>query len=82
MIKNYIWHLLNVKSPINSGIAIGFKAFLMMCLFAMADIFTGLFGKDLTVSSMIYGSFTSVVFAGFFKELYENSKGNKNLNNE
>jgi hypothetical protein len=82
MIKNYIWHLLNDKSPLNAAIAIGFKAFVMMCIFAVADIGTGLVGKDLVVSDTIYHSFVAIVFAAFFKSVYENVKGNKNLNNE
>ena len=79
MIKNFIWHLLSDKSPLNGGIAIGVGAFIMMCVFAVSDIGTGLFQKDLVVSDTIYHSFVAIVVAAFFKCLYENIKGNKNL---
>jgi hypothetical protein len=81
-IKNYLWHLLNDKSPLNAAIAIGLKAFFMMCVFAIADIFTGLFGKDLVISDIIYQSFVAIVFAAFFKSVVESVKGNKNLQND
>ena len=79
MIKNFIWHLLSDKSPLNGAIAIGVGAFIMMCVFAVSDIGTGLFQKHLVVSDTIYHSFVASVFAAFFKSLYENIKGNKNL---
>ena len=82
MLKNFIWHLLSDKSPLNAAIAIGVGAFLMMCIFAVSDIGTGLFQKDLVVSDTIYHSFVAIVFAAFFKSVYENVKGNKNLPNE
>lgn len=82
MIKNFIWHLFSDKSPLNAAVAIGVGAFLMMCIFAVSDIGTGLFQKDLVVSDTIYHSFVAIVFAAFFKSTYENVKGNKNLNNE
>ena len=82
MIKNFIWHLFSDKSPLNAAIAIGVGAFLMMTMFALADIGTGLVQKDLVVSDTIYHSFVAIVFAAFFKSTYENVKGNKNLNNE
>jgi hypothetical protein len=49
MIKNFIWHLFSDKSPLNGAIAIGVCAFVMMCVFAIADIGTGLQQKDLVV---------------------------------
>lgn len=70
------------KSPLNGAIAIGVCAFVMMCVFAIADIGTGLVQKDLLVSDTIYHSFVAIVFAAFFKSTYENVKGNKNLENE
>jgi len=57
MIKNFIWHLFSDKSPLNAAIAIGVGAFLMMTIFALADIGTGLVQKDLVVSDTIYHSF-------------------------
>lgn len=82
MIKNYIWHLLSVNSPLNSGAAIAAKAFMMLCLYGVSDIATGFFGKDLVVSGTIYGVFTSIVFAGFFKESYDNKNGVKPEQND
>lgn len=79
MIKNFIWHLLSVKSPLNSGSGIAFMAFIMACLYGVADIFTGIFGKDLNVSNVVYGLFGSIIFAGFFKESFDSYKGNKDL---
>ena len=82
MIKNFIWHLLSDKSPLNSALAIGLGAFIMMCIFALSDIGTGFLGRDLVVSDTIYHSFVAIVFAAFFKSLYENVKVNKNIQNE
>jgi hypothetical protein len=82
MIKNFIWHLFSDKSPLNGAVAVGCGAFVMMCIFAIADIATGLLQKDLVVSDTIYHSFVAIVFAAFFKSLYENIKGNKNIENE
>ena len=82
MIKNFIWHLLSDKSPLNSALAIGLGAFIMMCIFALSDSGPGLLGRDLVVSDTIYHSFVAIVFAAFFKSLYENVKGNKNIQNE
>jgi len=79
MLKNFIWHLLSVKSPLNSGAGIAFMAFIMVCLYGIADIFTGVLGKDLAVSNMVYGLFGSIIFAGFFKESFDSFKGNKDL---
>lgn len=66
MIKNFIWHLLSDKSPLNSALAIGLGAFIMMCIFALSDIGTGFLGRDLVVSDTIYHSFVAIVFAAFF----------------
>jgi hypothetical protein len=63
-------------------LAIGLGAFIMMCIFALSDIGTGFLGRDLVVSDTIYHSFVAIVFAAFFKSLYENIKGNKNIQNE
>ena len=49
--------LFNDKNDINEKSVIGFLAFIVMTLFATADIVTGYFGKDLVVNEFIFNAF-------------------------
>ena len=46
-------------------IAPGFAAFLMMTIFAIADIVTGSLGKDLVINEFIFNSFLWLVLGSF-----------------
>ena len=49
----------------NEKSIVGFSAFAMMALFAIADIATGWFGKDLVINEFIYNSFIIVTLGSF-----------------
>jgi len=49
----------------NEKSIVGFGAFAMMAVFAVADIVTGWFGKDLVINEFIYNSFIIVTLGSF-----------------
>jgi len=49
----------------NEKSIVGFGAFAMMSLFAIADIATGWIGKDLIINEFIYNSFIIVTLGSF-----------------
>jgi hypothetical protein len=57
--------LFNDKNDINEKAVIGFLAFLVMVVFATADIVTGYFGKDLVVNEFIFNAFLVLVLGAF-----------------
>lgn len=52
-------------NDINEKNLVGFASFIIMVLFATADIITGFFGKDLAVNEFIYNSFVIVTLGSF-----------------
>lgn len=57
--------LFNDKNDINEKSVIGFLAFIVMVVFAIADIITGYLGKDLVVNDFIFNSFMILVLGAF-----------------
>jgi DMSO/TMAO reductase YedYZ heme-binding membrane subunit len=55
--KKFLSQLFNDKNTINEKSFIGFCAFLMMVVFAIADIITGSLGKELVIQDFIFNSF-------------------------
>ena len=53
------------KNDINEKSIVGFAAFVIMVLFAVADLALGLAGKDFVVNETIYNSFVWVVLGSF-----------------
>ena len=53
------------KNDINEKSVIGFMSFAIMVLFALADLITGYFGKDLVVQEFIYNSFLVITLGCF-----------------
>ena len=53
------------KNDINEKSVIGFMSFVIMVLFALADLITGYFGKDLVVQEFIYNSFLIITLGCF-----------------
>lgn len=49
----------------NEKSIIGFLAFAVMVMFAVVDLATGYFGKDLVIQEFIYNSFVWVVLGSF-----------------
>jgi ABC-type uncharacterized transport system permease subunit len=57
--------LFNDKNDINEKSVIGFLAFIVMTIFAIADIATGYFGKDLVINDFIFNAFLVLVLGTF-----------------
>lgn len=53
------------NNDMNEKNVVGFLAFAMMVVFAVADIATGAFGKDLVVQEFIYNSFVIITLGSF-----------------
>lgn len=53
------------SNDINEKSVVGFIAFAIMVIFALTDLITGYFGKDLVISEMIYNSFQILVLGCF-----------------
>ena len=49
----------------NEKSIVGFAAFAMMAIFAVADIVTGWLGQDLVINEFIYNSFIIVTLGSF-----------------
>ena len=60
-----MWNIFKDNNDWNEKSIIGFVAFVVMILIALADLGTGLFGKDLVVSEFIYDSLVWVVLGAF-----------------
>ena len=53
------------ENDINEKSVVGFASFLRMVVFAVADIVTGFFGKDLVIQDFIYNSFVIITLGSF-----------------
>ena len=65
------------SNDINEKSVVGFIAFMIMVIFALTDLITGYFGKDLVISETIYNSFQLLVLGSFGISGVEKIFGNK-----
>ena len=63
--KKFLSNLFNDNNSINEKSVVGFLAFVMMVLFAIADIVTGYLGKDLVINDFIFNAFLWLVLGSF-----------------
>lgn len=63
--KKFFHELFNDNNSINEKSFVGFSAFVMMVLFAIADIVTGSLGKDLVINEFIFNAFLWLVLGSF-----------------
>ena len=63
--KKFLAELFNDSNSINEKSVVGFLAFVMMVLFALADIITGYIGKDLVINEFIFNAFLWLVLGSF-----------------
>lgn len=63
--KKFFSELFNDENSINEKSVVGFLAFVMMIVFAVADIITGYVGKDLVINEFIFNSFMWLVLGSF-----------------
>jgi|TARA_B100000035_G_C20542652_1_gene354638 hypothetical protein len=69
-----MWSLFKDKNEINEKNIVGFASFVVMCLFAIADLVTGWVGKDLVINEVIYNSFVWVTLGCFGISSFEKVK--------
>ena len=61
-----MWKLFKDKNDINEKNVIGFASFIVMTLFAIADLMTSLIAdKDLIINEVVYNSFVWVTLGCF-----------------
>jgi hypothetical protein len=53
------------ENDMNEKTIVGFMSFAMMAIFAIADIGSGIFGKDLVINEFIYNSFVIITLGSF-----------------
>ena len=53
------------ENDINEKSVVGFAAFVIMVIFAFADLITGYVGQDLVINEYIYNSFVWIVLGAF-----------------
>ena len=58
-------NLFDDDNNINEKSVVGFLAFAVMVIFAVADLVTGYIGKDLVINEFIYDSFVWIVLGAF-----------------
>jgi hypothetical protein len=63
--KKFLSQLFNDSNNINEKSVVGFMAFIMMIIFAVADIVTGYLGQDLVINEFIFNSFLWLVLGSF-----------------
>jgi hypothetical protein len=74
--RNNMWTLFKDKNDINEKAIVGFASFVIMVVFAFADLITGYFGKDLVINEVIYNSFVIVTLGSFGISSIEKFKNN------
>ena len=73
-----MWKLFQDKNEINEKNIIGFASFIVMVLFAVADLMTSLIAdKDLIINEVVYNSFVWVTLGCFGISAVEKVKGSK-----
>lgn len=63
--KKFFHDLFNDNNSINEKSVVGFLAFVIMVVFATADIITGSLGKDLVINEFIFNAFMWLVLGSF-----------------
>ena len=53
------------SNDINEKTVVGFASFAIMTIFAIVDLITGYFGKDLVINEFIYDSFLFITLGSF-----------------
>lgn len=53
------------NNDINEKSVVGFASFVVMVLFAVTDLVTGYFGKDLVINETVYNSFVIITLGAF-----------------
>ena len=60
-----MWAIFKDDNDYNEKSIIGVASFAVMTLFAVVDLGTGIWGKDLVINDMVYNSFVFVTLGSF-----------------
>jgi uncharacterized BrkB/YihY/UPF0761 family membrane protein len=63
--KKFLNNLFADENDINEKSIVGFASFIVMVIFAVADIVTGSMGKELLITEFIYNSFMIMTLGCF-----------------
>jgi len=80
--KKFFSALFKDDNNINEKSFIGFLSFVMMVIFAIADIITGSMGKELVIQDFIFNSFLWMTLGCFGIASVDKFINKKNENNE
>ena len=72
--SNTMWKLFKDENDINEKAIVGFASFVLMVLFSITDLITGLCGQELVINSTIYNSFVLVTLGCFGISSFEKVK--------
>jgi hypothetical protein len=59
------WNIFENRNKYNEKNIVGFLSFAMMTLFALTDIGTGLWGRQLVINDIIFNSFVYITLGAF-----------------
>jgi hypothetical protein len=63
--KNFLKNLFDDSNTINEKSVVGFTAFLMMVVTLIADIVTGVLGKNMPIHEFVFDGFMVIVLGSF-----------------
>jgi len=63
--KNFLKHLFDDSNTINEKSVVGFTAFIMMVVTLIADIITGVMGKEMPIHEFVFDGFMVIVLGAF-----------------
>jgi hypothetical protein len=63
--KKFLSNLFKDGNDINEKSVVGFASFIVMVVFAIADIASGYFGKQLVINDFIFNSFLIMTLGAF-----------------
>ena len=63
--KNFLKNLFDDSNTVNEKSVVGFTAFLMMVITLIADIVTGIMGKNMPIHEFVFDGFMVIVLGAF-----------------
>jgi len=63
--KNFLKNLFDDSNTINEKSVVGFTAFMMMVVTLIADIVTGIMGKNMPIHEFVFDGFMVIVLGAF-----------------
>ena len=80
--KKFFVSLFDDNNSINEKAVIGFISFLVLIAFAISDIVTGYYGKDLVVNEFIFNAFMIITLGCFGISSVDKFTNSKKQNSE